>query len=241
MIYYFSGTGNSKWVAESLAQKTNDTAISIINLNENITIKSGETVGFVFPIYAWDVPQIMRNFLKKLTIAEDAFVYVVCTCGNSCGNVIEKLQKSIKIDSAYSLVMPENYIVGFKCEDEHSIKTKIKNAKIKLDDIADNINSKTPAFDLKKGKLAFLKTTIVSPLFNKLAMSDKPFRVADTCISCNKCETLCPVKNIKMIDGKPEWQGHCIQCLACINYCPTKAIDYGKRTKRNGRYYFKEL
>jgi len=241
MIYYFSGTGNSKWTAESLALKTNDSAISIIDCKNKITVNSGETVGFVFPIYAWDTPKIMLDFIKKVDVSDNAYVFIVCTCGENCGNAIEKLQKSFKIDSAYTLVMPNNYVVGSNIEDESLINAKIENAKIKLEEIAENINIKAPVFNIIKGKIAFIKTAIVAPAFNKFALSDKPFTVSENCISCNKCECVCPVSNIKMIDGKPQWQGHCIKCLACINYCPTKAINFGEVTKNRGRYYFKDI
>lgn len=64
MIFYFSGTGNSKWVAENLAgllhEKTAD--ISVLNFEsdgnkkfiEEIAqgIKNDEYIGFVFPVYA---------------------------------------------------------------------------------------------------------------------------------------------------------------------------------------------
>jgi hypothetical protein len=39
MIYYFSGTGNSKWVAEEIARRTDDEAQSIAEL-----VKDGPTV-----------------------------------------------------------------------------------------------------------------------------------------------------------------------------------------------------
>ena len=32
MVYYFSGTGNSKWMAEQLALKTGDVAVNIVDL-----------------------------------------------------------------------------------------------------------------------------------------------------------------------------------------------------------------
>lgn len=32
MVYYFSGTGNSEWVARQLAENTNDIAVSMVEM-----------------------------------------------------------------------------------------------------------------------------------------------------------------------------------------------------------------
>ena len=65
MIFYFSGTGNSKWVAEQLAAKTDDTAINLTKLT-NVPSIDHETIGIVFPIYAWGAPEPVIEFLSKL-------------------------------------------------------------------------------------------------------------------------------------------------------------------------------
>ncbi len=56
MIFYFSGTGNSAWVARQLAKGQNEELLSIameIDRNKAYKLKEGEKVGFVFPVYAW--------------------------------------------------------------------------------------------------------------------------------------------------------------------------------------------
>jgi ferredoxin len=71
--------------------------------------------------------------------------------------------------------------------------------------------------------------------------SDNKFYVDENCTSCGICEQVCPVNNIKIIEGKPEWLHQCQQCLACINYCPEEAIQYGNKTLTTGRYYHPEV
>lgn len=74
MIFYFSGTGNSQWAANTLALYTSDKLISIpevINTDCSFTLGKDEHVGFVFPVHGWRVPLIVREFIEKLTFLKD--------------------------------------------------------------------------------------------------------------------------------------------------------------------------
>ena len=124
MIFYFSGTGNTKWAASKLAAATREDLISIApymradesshNLAEPFILKENERLGFVFPVHGWRVPKLVREFICKMKIqrepsdataenkakAEDSlknrpFAYCVCTAGDSIGLTIENLNKVI--------------------------------------------------------------------------------------------------------------------------------------------------
>ena len=132
MIFYFSGTGNTKWAASKLAAATREDLISIApymraddsshNLAEPFILKENERLGFVFPVYGWRVPKLVREFISKMKIlrepiqrepsdataenkakAEDSlknrpFAYCVCTAGDSIGLTIENLNKVISLN-----------------------------------------------------------------------------------------------------------------------------------------------
>ena len=70
---------------------------------------------------------------------------------------------------------------------------------------------------------------------------DKSFHVDDNCNSCGVCEIVCPVKNIVLTDGIPQWQHKCQHCLDCINFCPEKSIQFGDKTQKTGRYHHPEI
>ena len=75
----------------------------------------------------------------------------------------------------------------------------------------------------------------------KLEQGVKDFHVKDNCISCGKCERLCPLQVISMDNGKPVWKGKtCAHCMSCIQNCPAAAIEYGKKTKGKKHYYFEK-
>ena len=124
MIFYFSGTGNTKWAASKLATATREDLISIApymraddsshNLAEPFILKENERLGFVFPVHGWRVPKLVREFISKMKIlrepsdataknkakADDSlknrpFAYCVCTAGDSIGLTIENLNEVI--------------------------------------------------------------------------------------------------------------------------------------------------
>ncbi|MBR4020078.1 MAG: EFR1 family ferrodoxin, partial [Firmicutes bacterium] len=62
------------------------------------------------------------------------------------------------------------------------------------------------------------------------------FYTKDSCTGCGLGESLCPVNNVKLKDGKPVWDDFCTHCMACICHCPTEAIEYGKTSVGKVRY-----
>ena len=74
MIFYFSGCGNSKHVAEALATGLNDTLVFIPEAAREgryeYDLAEGERLGFVFPIYAWAPPKLVLDFIEKLKVPE---------------------------------------------------------------------------------------------------------------------------------------------------------------------------
>ena len=115
MIFYFSGTGNSAWVAQQLARLTGDQAYDIATLAEMPDMQAAKQIGFAFPIYAWGAPEPMVAFAKKL-VKPQAFTFGVCTCEPK-PVWHEVFFKNLSLNSSYSLVMPNNYILGSDTDD----------------------------------------------------------------------------------------------------------------------------
>lgn len=240
MIYYFSGTGNSEWAARTLAQQTGDRVKRITKKSMHpVMINKGETFGLVFPIYAWSMPQIVSDFLKKVSVESGAYCFAVCTCGAEAGYAMQVVRARMHMDGVWSLVMPDNYIVAYKVEDDETALQKVREANVRIQEIASHIRSRDKnCSDVQTGKFAFVKTFIGGHLFNRYARSSKPFRTSYDCNGCGQCAKYCPTGNILVADDMPFWSDDCQQCLACIHRCPKKAIEYGKSTEKHGRYVF---
>lgn len=248
MIFYFTGTGNSLFFAKNLAEKLGENLVSIPEVMKRGIPENGylfpenETLGFIFPVYAWGPPKMVLDFISGLTVKGSApYVFSLCTCGDEEGRTTDVLRKALhgrglSLDSAFSVQMPNNYIIGYDVDSPDLVNAKFKNAEEKVVSIFEILSARQKqVFHLRPGKLPALKTAVVNPLFNRFAMSTGKFYATDACIRCGLCERICPVSSIT-VKEKPIWGKSCTQCLGCLNRCPVKAIQYGPGTLTKGRY-----
>jgi len=249
MIYYFSGTGNSyaaaKFLAEGLGEDLMDIAAAVKNNQQEYTLKPDEKLGFVFPVYAWAPPKTVTDFVKNLELyySGDPYIFAVCTCGGSAGKTMDIFENALEenglvLDSGFSVVMPDNCITLFEVDSDAEIAEKLEKADHTLTNILRAVKfGWSDFFRVKRGKFSAVLSGVVNPAFSMGALKTKPFYVTKDCISCGLCENICTSSCIEMIAGRPVWtEDQCNMCLACINRCPAKAIQYGKKTEKRGRY-----
>lgn len=252
MIFYFSGTGNSKWIAETLSKALSDRIISVSDalLNKDFfySVSMNEKIGWVFPIYSWGPAPIVLDFISKLRIdgynPGINYCYMVCSCGDDTGYSAEIWKKAlsktgIEGNAAFSVQMPNNYILlpGFDVDKKEIEEEKLKKAPVRLAEIIEKIKSFQYIDDITTGSYKYIKSRIVYSLFRKFGTSDKAFAADNKCNGCGLCERTCPVKNITLESKSPVWHGNCTMCLSCIHRCPVRAIDYGSQSIKKGRYY----
>lgn len=235
MIFYFSGTGNSRWAAQQLAALTDDRAQDIALLDTVPDCTAEAQIGLVFPVYAWGAPEPVLKFAKNLPAAK-AFSFAVATCGSEAGHALKKLAKVFPLQSSYSLVMPNNYIIGADLDEEAIARAKIDAAEKELAVIAQEVAARRPVYRVTEGSMPVLKSGPVNFGFNRFARSTKAFYATDACNGCGRCAQNCPAGAIRLEAGKPVWGTACYQCLRCLHECPQQAIQYGKETETKGRY-----
>jgi len=257
MIFYFSGTGNSQWIATQLSEHFSDTLYQIgeyerreAPLIPGFEVKTDEKIGFVFPVHSWGMPPVVVKFITDMQLNgyDNQLIYCIMTCGDECGYTGRMFADAIKAKGLksrhiYSVIMPNSYICmkGFDVDSKELQTKKVEQAKIDLPKLISAIENNQPVDFYEKGKrFSKIKSGLIYKMFAKHALTDKPYTCSDECISCGKCVKICPVNNIELVDGKPVWKGNCTQCLACIHCCPVKAIEYGKSTKNKGRYFFQQ-
>lgn len=219
-------------------------------------LAEGERVGFFFPVHGWRPPRLVREFVSRLRITSAGahYCYAVCTAGDNVGETMAIFERDLaastglRVHSAISLIMPESYIALplMYLDKPDSERRKKAEADRKLTYFIDDIKTNTTGIrDITIGHWPRINSRFIGHLFVKHLVKDDHFRVdADRCIGCGKCETLCPVADIRLDADThhPTWlhNGRCLTCFSCYHHCPTNAIEFGKRTKGKGQYYYEK-
>ncbi|MDH6356453.1 EFR1 family ferrodoxin [Parabacteroides sp. PF5-9] len=253
MIFYFTGTGNSLYVAQALGDAFNETLSSITEeLSKNTfelsyVLQENEKVFFVYPVHSWGPSVFVMRFISRLRFEnyDKQAVYSVCTCGDECGYTTDILKKSlnrsgISLSGSYSVEMPNNYVLlpGFDVDSKEIEKQKLEKSASRIKEIIQEITNNSSGNLYQTGSLPFLKSRIIYPLFSRYAIGRNSFYATEACIACGLCERVCPTQTITLSEtGKPLWGNTCVQCVACIHRCPVRAIEYGKGTIKKGRYH----
>lgn len=248
MIIYFSGTGNSKYVANMLAHHLDD---QLINASKLIKKESGGKYQsdrpfiFVSPTYAWQLPHIFTQFIKESLFIGSKKAYFIMTCGSDIGyaeSSIRTLCEECHLDyqGVAQIVMPENYIAMYPVPTKEEADKIIAHAIPSIKKCIHIIKEEAPLPPNKVTITDKIKSNLVNPLFYSLFVSAKKFKTNNKCNSCGKCVTVCPLANITLKDGQPVWGDNCTHCMACICDCPTEAIEYGKKSVGKPRYHCKK-
>jgi len=248
-IYYFTGTGNSLWIARLISAGLKNSELKPIVLEKSDLVKtSSEQVGIVFPVYMWGLPARVIDFVKRLD-ADKTKYYFACAvnAGQVAGTLIqlEKLMrtKGLVLGSGFDFVMPSNYIPWGGAITVEEQKKLFDSATEKVKRVIPLIAGKE-VVKIEKGPVwqNILLSLLAYPMsFPHVPKMDKSFWVDEKCNSCGMCEKICPAKNIFMRQDKPIWQQHCEQCLSCIQWCSKEAIQYGKKTPGYSRYHHPEI
>lgn len=240
MIFYFTGTGNSLFAARRVAtdgEELINIADAIKNNRCEYKVSSGENVGFVFPVYFYSVPEIIKEFIAKIKLEGVEYVYSIITCGggiSQSGAVLKKCleKKNIKLNYVTPLLMPDNSMLFYQIPPVEKSKERLEASEKKLVQIKECI--------VRRQNSNIGSVTIISDLVDlgyKLCNKTAKFYAEDSCTGCGLCAKNCPQNVIVIKDGKPNWiKEKCQKCSACINRCPKQAIQYGKITKKRNRY-----
>lgn len=262
MLYWYSGTGNSRHVARMTAQLIGEGRCRFIPSVLGVDTKAdtdlsvgddlcGDMVGFCFSVYSWGVPPVVLKLVESLDVKafEGKYVYAILTCGDEAGLAGDMFRKAlakkgVRLDAAFTVIMPNDYVMlpGFDIDSKELERKKLDAASARVAEIAGRLKARESVVDLFEGPMPWLKTRLVYPLFRRWGVQPKRWKVdTDKCIGCGKCVGVCPAGNVSLTDSRhPQWGRRCYSCTACFHICPVRAIDYGTFTKGKKQYFCPE-
>jgi ferredoxin len=247
-IFYYSGTGNSLWVARTLAERLGDSEVISISawMKEKKPVQS-RVVGVVFPIHMWGVPSPIVRFINELKDIHPDYLFAVGVDAGQVANALIQLKKlfaqnSMTLNSGYEIQLPSNYIPWGGPGSKEHMDAVYAAAKQKISLVIESIKKREKGYyDMGPLWQRVIFTLIYKLSFPRVPKMDQSFWVDDKCNNCGICSKVCPAGNITLVDGKPTWNHRCEQCLACLQWCPKEAIQYGKKTPQYERYHHPEI
>ena len=249
MVLYFSGTGNSRYIAQRIAEALGDELLSMndrIKAGDTSPVTSDERLVIVTPTNAWRIPRIVRDWLVKTSFPNAKQAWFVMTCGSEIGNAAKYNRglcqgKQLTYMGTAQIIMPENYIAMFNAPQAEEARQIVARAEPDIDRVTAAIAA-NQAFPQPRNNLydRFMSGP-VNPVFYAGFVKAKAFAAGDACTGCGACAERCPMNNIAIRAGKPVWGTACTHCMACLCYCPKEAIEYGKKSRGKPRYHFEAL
>lgn len=247
MIYVFSGTGNTLFVAETYRKELKGFSVSIIEIEKDTepTDEDADLIGFGYPVHAFNPPHIAVSFTRKLSRKKPARMFIFHTggeglCFNDSSSIpLRHILSQFTILSERHYVMPYNMI--FRHTDEmagHMLWYMRRLVAIHARSLENEIRERFPLMPVRHFiSLAFRIEWPYASFQGALMKAD------DNCTGCGRCASHCPMKAITMENGRPVFHKGCALCTRCSFHCPENAISLGLLNgwKVNGSYNLPEL
>ena len=249
MVLYFTGTGNSRYLARRIAEGLEMPLYDLnacIKAGDTAPVQTGRDVVLVTPTYAWRIPRVVSEWLGKTELTGAERIWFVMDCGSEIGNA-DKYNRELCTEKGLScmgttqIVMPENYIAMFSAPKTDEERKIVAQAEPSIDQAIAAIQRNQPFAPTRNNLYDRFMSGPVNPIFYKCFVKANAFTASSACIGCGQCAKRCPMNNVALKDGKPVWGKNCTHCMACICYCPVSAIEYGKKSVGQPRYHFEAL
>jgi len=205
IMFYFSGTGNSKYIAELFSQNMDAKCHSI---EESVDfaelINQEDIVCFCYPIYGSRVPRLMRDFvIKNMDTLKDKKIIIFCTqlifSGDGARVLTDLFPQNHVVEVIYAehFFMPNNVcnlfflpLAGKKLTGRY-----LRKAQKKMQKVCENINKgeiKKRGFNPVSRVLGLAQGSFM-PGIEERAKSK--VNIDRDCNQCGICVSICPMKN----------------------------------------------
>ena len=224
-VCYFTASGNCLYVAKRIG----GTLLSIPQLMKHDSVEiADDAVGIVCPVYAVEMPMMVKEFLQKAKIKTEYFFFVY-TFGMGYAEAFAHVElvcrdKGLKLSYINAIQMVDNYLPGFEMQNQIDTLPK-KNVEGQIKKLLADIESRTETpFKISavvKAQMAMYQKMLAKRILRKDTAQE--YIVTDDCVRCGICAKVCPANNITVSD-KVRFADRCEVCYACLHNCPQNAI-----------------
>lgn len=254
-IYYFSGTGNTWWLANRLQEKLGEKnnlvdcySIETVMI-EDVVIQLTEVDHVIlgFPVYGSTAPKPMLDFINLFPTAPhhqtmSIFATQALASGDTAWKIGQDLiKKGYQLNQARHFRMMNNlHLPKFRFyppKNDDRLDKLLEATLPKVESFAQEIinDEKHIIGNNPIGHcLGNLQRRFIDAMIQKAC---KEFTIdVSRCILCGKCQRICPTANIEYNRNSIEFSASCSLCLRCYSQCPTAAILLGEGSQDTVKY-----
>lgn len=248
LLFYFSGAGYTRWAVNRLSgmllQNGHTVHVEAVENCEVAGILKREdmvdAVGFAQPIYAADMPRIMRRAIRAVLDAAAAYpalptkVFFLNTCAYVNGYGYPQARKLFRgtpfqIQAYVSVKMPNSALGKTPDLCPRTIapgEALEKEAQRGLDALARSLETGERLIT-GRGPQALGGVLVRNMLRRQILGTYALMRVdLERCTFCMRCVGACPVHCIQYTDAAGfAFTDACEACMRCVHACPARAIS----------------
>lgn len=244
IIFYFSGTGNTKQVAHQFENqfKTLGHEVEVFFIESFFkqkvvpSLKGVSLMGMGHPVHAYDAPRIVDRFIEKLVLPSGLPIFIFKTAGDASilnsgasKHLMDRLkQKGGNVVHESLYVMPSNLMT-------RTPPSQVKQlSQIAMRSIAEHAQAIDKGLQYAIPANHFFRVFSRSIHFMESRWGTRWFgkslRISSACTCCLTCIHACPMSNITFENHKIRFGSHCMWCMRCVYVCPVNAIKGSRWT-----------
>ena len=212
MIFYFSGTGNSRYCAKWLAHRLGDEAVDAFPLPAGRPLPRPHLpvpVGLCVSHLRLAAPRIFEALLRGGRFSGSRGAYFVMTCGAEIGDPIPGWRPL----PGHGPHLPRRS-AGCHAGELHRPVPRSRagggprhrgSRGAGAGGGAERIRRGESLPPVRRGAIDKLKSGPVNAFFYRFIIKAGPFRSTSACVGCGKCAAVCVENNIRLRDGRPVW------------------------------------